>query len=116
MIIELLFEKCKYYVVYSTPCLEKYYRSVAWTPVKLVHMSEISCYPYKGWGIKKPNQDKNLQFNFVLYLILLKFGEGVFISMHNFTKFYKKNMITNKNVLCIAQFCPSFIFSYSPFR
>ena len=48
-----LFEKCMYYVVYSTPCLEKYYRSVAWTPVKLVHMSEILCYPYKGWGIKK---------------------------------------------------------------
>ena len=107
MIIELLFEKCKYYVVYSTPCLEKYYRSVAWTPVKLVHMSEILCYPYKGWGIKKPNQDKNLQFNFVLYLILLKFGEGVFISMHNFTKFYKK--YDNKQ-----KFCPSFFFLFSP--
>ena len=81
-----LFEKCMYYyVVYSTPCLEKYYRSVAWMPVKLVHMSEILCYPYKGWGIKKPNQDKNLQFKlqiFVLYLILLKFCEDVCSHIH----------------------------------
>ena len=71
-----LFEKCMYYVVYSTPCLEKYYRSVAWTPVKLVHMSEILCYPYKGWGIKKakPIQKSAIQ---IANFCFIKFCEAL---------------------------------------